>query len=84
MSALTRPGTYRLRVDGPVTAQSPPFHIETAEHLFAPLAHDSLTYLQAHRDGADQVADVLQRQPSHWPTAPKPSTTGHASTPKAG
>lgn len=65
LSALTRPGTYRVRVDGPVTAESPPFHIETAEHLFAPLARDSITYFQAHRDGANQVAGLWQRQASH-------------------
>ena len=65
LNVLTRPGTYRLRVDGPVTVESPPFHIETAEHLFAPLTRDSVTYFQARRDGTEQVAGVWQRKPSH-------------------
>jgi len=65
LSALTEPGTYRLRVRGAVTAESPPFRIETATHLFGPLARDSVEYFQTHRDGADQVTGPGQRKPAH-------------------
>jgi hypothetical protein len=65
LSSLTTPGTYRLRVEGSVTAESPPFRIASAGDLFDPLVADSLSYFQAHRDGADQVAGAWQRAPAH-------------------
>ncbi|WP_148307964.1 glycoside hydrolase family 9 protein [Actinoplanes friuliensis] len=65
LTALTRPGTYRVRVEGPVTAESPPFRIGSAGDLFGPLAGNSLVYFQAHRDGADQVAGAWRRAPAH-------------------
>ena len=65
LSALRKPGTYRVRVEGSVTAESPPFHIGTAGELFGPLARDTIGYFQAHRDGADQVAGPWRRQPAH-------------------
>jgi hypothetical protein len=65
LTALTTPGTYRLRVAGPVTAESPPFRIAPAGDLFGPLVAGSLAYFQAHRDGADQVAGGWRRAPAH-------------------
>ena len=65
LSGLTEHGTYRLRVEGAVTAESPPFHIDSAGQLFGPLARDSLQYFQVHRDGAAQVPGLWQRQPAH-------------------
>jgi endoglucanase len=65
LSSLTKPGTYRVRVEGAVDAQSPPFHIRAAAELFGPLARESVTYFQAHRDGADQVSQRWQRTPAH-------------------
>jgi endoglucanase len=65
LTALTTPGTYRLRVEGSVGAESPPFHIGTADELFGPLVRGSVQYFQAHRDGADQVSGLWQRQPAH-------------------
>ncbi|WP_433375789.1 glycoside hydrolase family 9 protein [Actinoplanes sp. CA-142083] len=65
LTALAKPGTYRLRIDGPVRAESPPFHIGDADELFGPLARDSVEYFQAHRDGANQVSTLWRRQPSH-------------------
>jgi hypothetical protein len=64
-TSLTTPGTYRLRVEGSVTAESPPFRIAPAGELFGPLVAHSLAYFQAHRDGADQVAGGWQRSPAH-------------------
>jgi endoglucanase len=65
LTALTRPGTYRLRVLGPVTAESPPFRIGAAAALFGPLARDSVRYFQAHRDGAGQVPGPWRRPAAH-------------------
>lgn len=65
LSSLTRPGTYRVRVEGAVDAESPSFRIGAADELFGPLARGSVTYFQAHRDGADQVSRRWQRKPAH-------------------
>jgi hypothetical protein len=65
MSALTKPGTYRLRVEGAATGESPPFHIGRADKLFGPLARESVQYFQVHRDGANQVPGPWRREPSH-------------------
>jgi endoglucanase len=65
LTELTRPGAYRLRVEGAVTAESPVFRIAPAGDLFGPLVANSLSYFQAHRDGADQVAGAWQRPPAH-------------------
>ncbi|MGW4945627.1 glycoside hydrolase family 9 protein [Actinoplanes sp. NPDC004185] len=65
LTALTRPGTYRLRVQGPVTAESPAFRVAPPAELFGPLVANSLAYFQAHRDGADQVAGAWRRTPAH-------------------
>jgi hypothetical protein len=65
MSALTKPGTYRLRVEGAATGESPPFHIGKADRLFGPLARESVQYFQVHRDGANQAPGPWRRGPSH-------------------
>jgi hypothetical protein len=65
MSALTRPGTYRIRVEGKVTAQSPPFRVGSGAALFDPLVANAVTYFQAHRDGADQLPGPWRRPPAH-------------------
>ncbi|MFI5934585.1 glycoside hydrolase family 9 protein [Actinoplanes sp. NPDC051494] len=65
LSGLDTPGTYRIRVRGAVTAESPPFRIAAGSELFAPLAANAVRYFQAHRDGADQVAGPWDRQPAH-------------------
>lgn len=65
LTALTKPGTYRLRIDGPVHAESPPFHIGVADELFGPLARESVEYFQAHRDGANQISARWRREPAH-------------------
>lgn len=65
LSGLTAPGRYRLTVRGTLTAQSPPFQVGPATSLFSPLADRSISYFQAHRDGADQVPGPLPRAPAH-------------------
>ena len=65
LSALTTPGMYRIRVEGRVNAESPPFRVAAAGELFRPLVADSVEYFRAHRDGADQVSGAWRRGPSH-------------------
>lgn len=65
LSALTKPGTYRVRVTGEVVGESPPFRIAAAGTLFSPVVRDAVAYFQAHRDGADQVDTPWGREPAH-------------------
>jgi endoglucanase len=55
LSTLTRAGTYRLAVAGPVAAESPPFQIGPS--LFGPLAANAVHYFEQHRDGPAHPAD---------------------------
>jgi endoglucanase len=64
LTALTTPGTYRVRVTGKVTAESPAFRIGSGPALFGPLVDNAVLYFQAHRDGADQ-AGSWDRPPAH-------------------
>jgi hypothetical protein len=65
LTGVTEPGTYRVRVTGKVSAESPPFRVGTGPALFGPLTEDTVHYFQAHRDGADQVTGPWQRPPAH-------------------
>jgi endoglucanase len=65
LSRLSTPGTYRIRVRGPVTADSPEFRVGSAQTLFGPLVANAVRYFQAHRDGADQVSGGWRRPPAH-------------------
>ncbi|GIF15440.1 hydrolase [Actinoplanes teichomyceticus] len=65
LSDLRTPGTYRVRVDDRVRAESPPFRIDTAPALYTPLLADAVRYFQAHRDGAGQVDGPWRRSPAH-------------------
>ena len=64
-SRLVRPGRYRVAVSGDVRAVSATFVIEDARNLYGMLVRDGVAFFQAQRDGADQVAGPLARQPSH-------------------
>lgn len=65
LSALTKPGTYRVEVSGAVTASSPSFRVAPATDLFGPLIQDNVRFFRAQRDGSDTDPSVLQRKPSH-------------------
>src|SRR3954451_10152010 len=65
LSALHAKGRYVVRTQGAVTVGSPPFRIATAQELFAPMVRYGAAFDQAQRDGDDQVAAALHRQPSH-------------------
>ena len=65
LSALTAPGTYRIKVAGPPEAMSPPFRIDSPAALFAPRVADVVSFFQVQRDGADVIPGPLGRKPSH-------------------
>ncbi len=65
LSALTKPGTYRLRLTGTADAVSPRFTVAPAGELMKNLAADNVRFFQAQRDGADIVPGELGRKPSH-------------------
>ena len=64
-SVVTNPGTYTLKVAGPVPAVSPAFPVGTGKEIYAPLLRNSLFFFQAQRDGADVSPAIINRQPSH-------------------
>jgi endoglucanase len=59
---LSAPGTYTIVASG---ATSPPFRVDTAAALYAPLIHNGVDFFRAHRDGAKVDPSLLDRQPSH-------------------
>jgi hypothetical protein len=66
LTRLTDRGTYRVAVSGRgVRAHSPWFRVGPAAEVLAPLLPRLLRFFQAQRDGADVVASVLGRRPSH-------------------
>ncbi|MGP9022380.1 glycoside hydrolase family 9 protein [Streptomyces sp. BR1] len=66
LTALTAPGTYRLKLTGSATATSPRFRIAPAKELMKNLAADNVRFFQAQRDGADVVpGGELSRRPAH-------------------
>jgi endoglucanase len=66
LSALDKPGTYRIVLSGTAAGRSPAFRIADASELMTPLVRDNVRFLQAQRDGADVVSgDGLSHGPSH-------------------
>ncbi|MCY1142196.1 glycoside hydrolase family 9 protein [Actinoplanes sp. Pm04-4] len=65
LSGLEKHGVYRVRVEGAVRAESPPFRVGPAAEVLGPPARYALSYFQNHRDGADQVPSRWGRQPAH-------------------
>ncbi|MFJ8135022.1 glycoside hydrolase family 9 protein [Streptomyces sp. NPDC096013] len=65
LSALDRPGTYRVVLSGSAAGRSPAFRIAGASELMTPVVRDNIRFLQAQRDGADMVSGELSHGPSH-------------------
>jgi endoglucanase len=63
--ALTRPGTYRIRVSGAASAKSPRFKIMDPAGLYGKLVADGVTFFQTQRDGRRVIAGALGRRPAH-------------------
>jgi endoglucanase len=63
--SLVTPGTYLIKVEGPISASSPGFKIDTAANLYAtPLEH-SLHFYENERDGPNFIASPLRAAPGH-------------------
>jgi hypothetical protein len=65
LSALDKPGTYRIVLSGSAAGRSPAFRIADASELMTPLVRDNVRFLQAQRDGADVIHGTLSHGPSH-------------------
>ncbi len=65
LSSVTTPGTYTIRVTGPVAATSPRFKIDSAAALYSGVIADGRLFFAAQRDGPDVDPSVLDRKPSH-------------------
>jgi endoglucanase len=64
VSRLSRPGTYRIKVDGPA-AVSPSFRVQSAAGLYGKLVRDGVTFFQTQRDGRSVIRGALSRRPAH-------------------
>jgi hypothetical protein len=62
---VTRPGTYKIKFTGQVTASSPSFRVDRADALFSPLVAATTEFFQAQRDGSQIVPGRLNRKPAH-------------------
>ncbi|HUQ60410.1 glycoside hydrolase family 9 protein [Lentzea sp.] len=61
-SSLKAAGTYRIKVG---SAVSPTFRVDSLKKLFSPVAHNTVEFFQAQRDGADVIPGRLDRKPAH-------------------
>jgi hypothetical protein len=65
-SGLTRPGTYRIRVNAAgATAVSPAFAVGSSAGLYHRLVLNAVRYLTSERDGAVVVPSIFDRQPAN-------------------
>jgi endoglucanase len=61
-SGLTRPGSYRIRIDAPGAVASPSFRIARSAALYHQLVLNAVRYFTSERDGGDVVSSVLGRK----------------------
>ncbi|MFC1420360.1 glycoside hydrolase family 9 protein [Streptacidiphilus cavernicola] len=64
-SRVTRSGSYRIVMSGPVKASSGRITVESGAALYGTLVADGVNFYQNQRDGAQQVKGALNRKPSH-------------------
>lgn len=65
ITALRKPGSYRISITGTAKGTSVPFAVAPADTLLEPLLEDTVRFFQAQRDGADVIPSVMRRKPSH-------------------
>ena len=65
LSRLRAKGHYRIETTGAVRLRSPIFRIAGRAQLFGPLVRLGVAFDQNQRDGSQQVAGPLHRQPAH-------------------
>ena len=59
------PGTYTVRVSGPIPAHSPKFRIGTAAKVYSGALANSLFFYQTERDGPDFIPNALRTAAGH-------------------
>ncbi|RSM75117.1 hypothetical protein DMH04_38870 [Kibdelosporangium aridum] len=64
-SKISRPGTYRVKFAGKITAESPSFKVDRASALFQPLVRATTEFFQAQRDGGNVIPGRLDRKQAH-------------------
>ena len=64
-SPVKATGSYRIAVNGPISARSPDFKIDTGARLYAGLLPNALFFYLAQRDGPNVHPNVMNRRPSH-------------------
>jgi hypothetical protein len=62
---VSTPGSYRVVVDGPVSASSDPFRVESVSALYGPLVADGVSFFRNRRDGSNVIPGPFNRRPSH-------------------
>ena len=64
-SGLTRTGTYRIAVNGPVPTGSTPFQVAAASRIYRQPLENARYFYENERDGADFVRTPLRTAPGH-------------------
>ena len=64
-SAVGRPGSYTISVNGPVDATSPLFRIAGPGGVYADALANALSFYQVQRDGPNFVPSALRRSAGH-------------------
>ena len=62
---FTTAGTYTISVNGPITALSPSFAINTGTNVYGSALANSLFFYQNERDGQNFIATALRTAPGH-------------------
>jgi endoglucanase len=65
LSSVVTPGTYRIRVTGPIAASSPRFRVDDGTDLYRDALANALSFYQAQRDGPRYVPSALRTAPGH-------------------
>src|SRR5262245_33367798 len=63
--SVMAPGTYTVRVSGPIPAHSPKFRIGTAAKVYSGALANSLFFYQTERDGPDFIPNALRTAAGH-------------------
>ncbi|GGA18659.1 glycoside hydrolase family 9 protein [Dyella nitratireducens] len=62
---LSTPGSYHISVSGTVSANSPPFSVNTTSNLYSQGVANALSFYQNERDGANYISSALRTAPGH-------------------
>lgn len=62
---VTTSGTYTIAVNGPISATSPSFGVDTAANLYTGALGNALSFYQNERDGPNYIPSALRTAPGH-------------------